>query len=68
MEMDDGASERFDGLNQEQRDKMAAIGKKAMDDYREALKVFNAVGYLWITINKHLLDKLTIQYYVINLN
>ncbi|MBP1165047.1 hypothetical protein JOE44_001931 [Chryseobacterium sp. PvR013] len=68
MEMDDGASERFDGLNQDQRDKMAAIGKKAMDDYREALQAYKAIGYLWIIINRHILDKTIILYYVINLN
>ncbi|WFB67072.1 hypothetical protein [Chryseobacterium sp. WX] len=66
--MDEKVNESFDGLNQEQRDKINAIGQKAMDDYNNALEAFKAVGYLWITINRHFLDKKIILYYVIILN
>ncbi|WP_288447918.1 hypothetical protein [uncultured Chryseobacterium sp.] len=66
--MDEKVNESFDGLNQEQRDKIKAMGQKAMDEYNNALEAFNAVGYLWIIINRHFLDKTMILYYVINLN
>ncbi|WPO89877.1 hypothetical protein [Chryseobacterium sp. HR92] len=55
-------------ISKADREKIIAMGQKAMDDYNKALHVYNIASYLWITPNNHLIDKLTIQYYVINLN
>ena len=51
-----------------EKDRIKQMGMQAMEDYKKTLQAFNTAGYLYLYRNPKLLDKTTVQYYVINLN
>lgn len=55
-------------ISKADREKIIAMGQKAMDEYKKVLPILNVIGCYYIKRNTKLLDKLTIQYYIINLN